>query len=82
MNNKFIQRRIKNLIGDSDLDDGVSKLLINLLEEHIQRILVIKEPHEIYFSQGSVAAFQKAIEEVRLYNKRKLAQLEGDNDEE
>lgn len=78
MKERFLAKRIQNLIGDSELDDALTRDLSQELEMHLEKILTSKSPDEIYYSQGYVAALRSTIEKARLYNKRRMVQEEED----
>ena len=80
MKGRFLAKRVHNLIGDSELDDPLSKDFIRLLEEHLEIILSSRDSDTLYYEQGYVAALRNCIEKVRLYNKKQIAQEEEDND--
>lgn len=82
MRNTFIKQRLTNLLGESELDDTLTKQILLMIEEEFERILTETEPRMIFFRQGSVAALQKVLEKARLYNKHKLTQEEQDDDNE
>ena len=79
MRERFLAKRIQNLIGDSELDDGLTRELAQELEMHLEKILTNTELRDIYYSQGYVAALRSTIEKVRLFNKRKLIQQEEED---
>lgn len=74
MQRSFIKQRLSNLLGESDLDDTLTKQILLMIEEEFERILTETEPRMIFYRQGSVAALQKILEKARLYNKSKLIQ--------
>lgn len=74
MKERYLAKRIQNLIGDSELDDNLVRGLTQELELYLEKIIASRELHEIYYSQGYIAALRSAIAKVRLYNKQKLTQ--------
>lgn len=80
MRNTFIKQRLTNLLGESELDDGLTKQILLMIEEEFGHILTEQEPRMVFYRQGSIAALQKILEKARLYNKSRLAQEELDDD--
>lgn len=76
MQRSFIKQRLTNLLGESELDDGLTKQILAMIEEEFERILSESEPRMLFYRQGSVAALQKVLEKARLYNKQKLIHSE------
>lgn len=76
MTERFLSKRIRNIMGDSELDDAVSAKLIQYMEVQIEALLTISDPRAISYAQGQIAALNYAIQQVREHNKRKLTQEE------
>lgn len=76
MTERFLSKRIRNIMGDSELDDAVSAKLIQYMEVQIEALLTIADPRAISYAQGQIAALNYAIQQVRENNKRKLTQEE------
>lgn len=79
MTERFLSKRIRNIMGDSELDDAVSAKLIQSMEGQIEMLLSLSEPRAIAHAQGQIAALNYAITQVRENNKRKLTQQEEED---
>lgn len=69
---RFFQRRLQNLLGDSELDDATTKVFMQMIEQQMDILMKATEPKEIYYAQGYVAALRGAIEEVRRNNRKNI----------
>jgi len=69
---KFFQARLSNLMGDSSLDDHVTKQLMQDIEGRIGLLLDISDMNLIKYNQGYIAALRTAIEKIRQDNKRNI----------
>jgi len=74
---RFIDRRLQNIIGDSELDDASTKQFMRLIEQKMESLMKERDMFELAHSQGYVAALRLAIEEVRRNNRKNIV-----NDEE
>lgn len=81
MRNSLIGQRVKNILGDSDLDDQLTKDILQMITDDLQQILTEQEPRMIFYRQGSVAALRAILEKARLINKHRIAQEELDEEE-
>lgn len=78
---RYLERRLSNILGDSTLDDNVTKIFMRMIEQQMESVLMkSRDPLELAHAQGYVAALREAIEEVRRNNKRNItAQDEEDS---
>ena len=79
MRNSFVKQRLTTFLGDSDLDDTLTKQILQMIEEEFERILTESEPRMIFYRQGSVYALRKILEKARQFNKSRLMQEEQDD---
>lgn len=75
---RFIDRRLQNIIGDSELDDSSTKQFMKAIEQKMEVLMSERNAIEVAHAQGYVAALRWAIEEVRRNNKRSIVSEEED----
>jgi hypothetical protein len=75
---RYLERRLNNILGDSSLDDAVTKTFMRLIEIKLEVLMKERDPLEIAHAQGFVAALREGIEEVRRHNKQKIVNEEED----
>lgn len=75
---RFIDRRLQNIIGDSELDDASTKQFMRSIEQKMETLMTERDSIELAHAQGYVAALRWAIEEVRRNNKRSIVSEEED----
>ena len=80
MDRGFIKKRLTNLLGESELDDWLTKQILLQIDEEFERILTEEEPRMVFYRQGAVSALRQVLEKARLYNKQRLAQEEQDDE--
>ena len=78
---RFLERRLQNIIGDSSLDDGVTKAFLRDMESKMEVLMKERDPLEIAHAQGYVAALHACIEKVRLQNKQRLVNEEEEEED-
>jgi hypothetical protein len=79
---RYLERRLSNILGDSALDDAVTKKFSLMIEQKMELLMKERDPLELAHAQGFVAALREAIEEVRRNNKRNLTTQDDDNEED
>lgn len=77
----FFNRRVQNILGESELDSRITRELLQLAEGAIEQLLSEKDAGVISYQQGYVAALRIAIEKVRLENKRSMVDTFDDDGE-
>jgi len=76
---RYLAKRIQNIIGDSELDDELVRALSQEIERYLEKILTTKDVNDLYYTQGYIAALRSCIEKARYHNKRKLIQEEEED---
>ena len=76
---RYIERRLQNILGESELDDASTKKFMLMIEQQMETLMKVKDPNEIYHAQGYVAALRLAIEEVRRKNRKQIVQEEEED---